>query len=49
MNSNNNQDEENSRENLPIEIIDFQHEWNQLSDSEKMLGILVPVWLPGIK
>lgn len=38
--------EENSRDNMPIQIIDFQHEWDQLSDNEKMLGLLAPVWLP---
>jgi hypothetical protein len=38
--------EENSGNNMTIKIIDFQHEWDQLSDNEKMLGLLAPVWLP---
>jgi hypothetical protein len=38
--------EENSRDIRPIQIIDFQHEWDQLSDNEKMLGLLAPIWLP---
>jgi hypothetical protein len=30
----------------PIQIIDFQTEWAQLSDNEKTLGLLAPTWLP---
>lgn len=30
----------------PIEIIDFQTEWNQLTESEKTLGLIAPTWLP---
>ncbi len=30
---------------VPIEVIDFETEWAQLTDSEKMLGIIAPVWL----
>lgn len=33
-------------ETKTIEIIDFQTEWSQLSDNEKMLGLIAPVWLP---
>jgi len=32
-------------QSVPIEVIDFETEWAQLSDSEKMLGIIAPVWL----
>lgn len=30
----------------PIEIVDFQTEWANLSESEKTLGLIAPVWLP---
>ncbi|RNA00887.1 zinc finger FYVE domain-containing 9 isoform X2 [Brachionus plicatilis] len=29
-----------------IEVIDYKSEWDQLSDSEKTLGLQAPVWLP---
>lgn len=28
-----------------IEVIDFETEWNQISDNEKMLGLIAPTWL----
>ena len=31
-----------------IEITDFKTEWEQLSDDEKMLGLIAPTWLSGI-
>ena len=38
---------ETTIEHVPIQIIDFQQEWDQLTDNEKMLGLLAPIWLPG--
>lgn len=32
--------------NVPIEIIDYQTEWSQLSESEKTLGLIAPQWMP---
>ena len=29
-----------------VEIVDYKSEWDQLTDSEKMLGLQAPVWLP---
>lgn len=29
-----------------IEVIDFQTEWSQLTDNEKILGLIAPAWLP---
>jgi hypothetical protein len=37
---------ETVRSTAPIQIIDFQTEWAQLSDNEKTLGLLAPTWLP---
>ena len=32
--------------NPAIQVIDFQTEWSLLSDAERTLGIIAPVWLP---
>ena len=30
----------------PVQITDYQTEWSQLTESEKTLGLIAPVWLP---
>ena len=37
-----------SDQDAQIEITDFKTEWEQLSDDEKMLGLIAPTWLSGI-
>lgn len=29
-----------------VEVVDYKSEWDQLTDSEKTLGLQAPVWLP---
>jgi hypothetical protein len=38
-------EEESQIRDTKIQIVDFQTEWSQLSENEKTLGIIAPVWL----
>ena len=33
----------------PIEVIDFETEWAQITENEKMLGVIAPVWMNDIE
>lgn len=46
INENLNQISQVNQSSFLVEIVDYKSEWNQLTDSEKMLGLQAPVWLP---
>jgi len=31
---------------ISIEVTDYQTEWNELTESEKTLGLIAPIWMP---
>jgi hypothetical protein len=47
-----NESEEQLVETIPapiIEVIDFKYEWSQLSDNERTLGLITPIWMPDLE